>query len=353
MDFCAGPVLILDTAGLDDNVGPLGAAIDKTRGRSSTGPMWRCSWQSRDVDGTSRRAWSTRRRCAGSPFWSPSTDRPEEAVGSLSGEDPDKTVSHRPYLQGPAQREGYREALQGLLMTLAPEDVFRVPLADPRPPACGGLGHPCRAHRSGGPKGRIILPQVQTIRDALDGDAMCLIVKEHETSRRPERTQAPAGSRRHQDSRAVRKVCDDVPMDIPVTTFCVLRPGKKAASAHSRRAAASKRCSPATRSSSRGLFAPRPGGRHRPGENPPLAAGSSWAGSSRSRPLRGGGSGKTHRTSKTDHPLRRLHAEPLASALECSERHREAGVPRDRLRNGPSLSAGRDPRTLAPFPEGP
>jgi predicted GTPase len=30
------------------------------------------------------------------------------------------------------------------------------------------------------PKGRLILPQVQAIRDLLDGDAMCMVVKERE-----------------------------------------------------------------------------------------------------------------------------------------------------------------------------
>ena len=30
------------------------------------------------------------------------------------------------------------------------------------------------------PKGRLIVPQVQTIRDLLDGDAYCLVVKERE-----------------------------------------------------------------------------------------------------------------------------------------------------------------------------
>ena len=30
------------------------------------------------------------------------------------------------------------------------------------------------------PRGRLILPQVQSIRDLLDGDAMCMVVKERE-----------------------------------------------------------------------------------------------------------------------------------------------------------------------------
>ena len=43
------------------------------------------------------------------------------------------------------------------------------------------------------PKGRLILPQVQTIRDLLDGDAYCLVVKERELRDALERLKPPAG----------------------------------------------------------------------------------------------------------------------------------------------------------------
>jgi [FeFe] hydrogenase H-cluster maturation GTPase HydF len=126
----------------------------------------------------------------------------------------------------PLKREGYREALQGLLMKLAPGDFFRAPSLIAGLLPAGGLVVLVVPIDPEDPKGRLILPQVQTIRDALDGDAMCLIVKDRELSA------ALNGLKRPPDlvvtgSRAVRKVCDDVPTDIPVTTFCVLMARQK------------------------------------------------------------------------------------------------------------------------------
>jgi [FeFe] hydrogenase H-cluster maturation GTPase HydF len=63
------------------------------------------------------------------------------------------------------------------------------------------------------PKGRLILPQVQTIRDILDSDAYCMMVKERELSdalgrlNRPPRLVIT-------DSQAFLKVSADVPPDI-------------------------------------------------------------------------------------------------------------------------------------------
>ena len=47
------------------------------------------------------------------------------------------------------------------------------------------------------PKGRLILPQVQTIRDLLDGDAYCLVVKERELRDALDRLNAAAGAGGH------------------------------------------------------------------------------------------------------------------------------------------------------------
>jgi hypothetical protein len=46
------------------------------------------------------------------------------------------------------------------------------------------------------PKGRLILPQVQTIRDLLDSDAYCMVVKERELRPALDRLKAP-GPRHH------------------------------------------------------------------------------------------------------------------------------------------------------------
>jgi [FeFe] hydrogenase H-cluster maturation GTPase HydF len=71
------------------------------------------------------------------------------------------------------------------------------------------------------PKGRLILPQVQTIRDILDNDAMTLVVKERELK-------AALASLKGRprlvvtDSQAFLKVAADTPKDVPMTSFSIL-----------------------------------------------------------------------------------------------------------------------------------
>jgi [FeFe] hydrogenase H-cluster maturation GTPase HydF len=71
------------------------------------------------------------------------------------------------------------------------------------------------------PKGRLILPQVQTIRDILDHDAMALVVKERELK-------AALGRLNEKprivitDSQAFLKVAADTPKDVMMTSFSIL-----------------------------------------------------------------------------------------------------------------------------------
>jgi [FeFe] hydrogenase H-cluster maturation GTPase HydF len=71
------------------------------------------------------------------------------------------------------------------------------------------------------PKGRLILPQVQAIRDLLDHDAMALVVKERELRRALERLREPPRLV-VTDSQAFLKVAADTPRDVPMTSFSIL-----------------------------------------------------------------------------------------------------------------------------------
>jgi len=71
------------------------------------------------------------------------------------------------------------------------------------------------------PKGRLILPQVQVLREVLDSDAVGIIVKERELEK------ALAGLSRKPDlvitdSQVVLKVVGDIPPDVRFTTFSTL-----------------------------------------------------------------------------------------------------------------------------------
>ncbi len=71
------------------------------------------------------------------------------------------------------------------------------------------------------PKGRLIMPQVQTIRDLLDHNALSLVVKETELKRAlevlDEKPKIVVT-----DSQAFRKVAEDTPEDIMMTSFSIL-----------------------------------------------------------------------------------------------------------------------------------
>jgi [FeFe] hydrogenase H-cluster maturation GTPase HydF len=71
------------------------------------------------------------------------------------------------------------------------------------------------------PKGRLILPQVQAIRDLLDGDQMALVVKERELRAALDRLRRPPALV-VTDSQAFLKVAADVPIEIPLTSFSIL-----------------------------------------------------------------------------------------------------------------------------------
>ena len=71
------------------------------------------------------------------------------------------------------------------------------------------------------PKGRLILPQVQTIRDVLDHDAVAMVVKDREL-----RAALNSLSRKPRlvitDSQVFDRVAADVPCDVPITGFSIL-----------------------------------------------------------------------------------------------------------------------------------
>jgi len=119
------------------------------------------------------------------------------------------------------KRQNYPEALKQQLLEVAPADFVGTPslIGDLLPP--GGLAVLVVPIDLQAPKGRLILPQVQTIRDALDNDAMTLVVKERELAAALANLKNPPDIV-VTDSQAILKVTADVQKDIPVTTFSIL-----------------------------------------------------------------------------------------------------------------------------------
>jgi len=120
-----------------------------------------------------------------------------------------------------SRREHYLEILKEQLLEVAPADFAQTPslIGDLLPP--GGLAVLVVPIDLQAPKGRLILPQVQTIRDALDNDAATLVVKERELAAALANLINPPAIV-VTDSQAILKVTADVPPEIPVTTFSIL-----------------------------------------------------------------------------------------------------------------------------------
>ena len=73
----------------------------------------------------------------------------------------------------------------------------------------------------GAPKGRLILPQVQTLRDLLDHNILALVVKENQLANMLEKLACPPDLV-ITDSQVVNEVSAALPPDIPLTTFSTL-----------------------------------------------------------------------------------------------------------------------------------
>ena len=118
-------------------------------------------------------------------------------------------------------RERQVEAFKRVLVAAAPEGCLAEPaLVGDLLPA-GGLLVLVVPIDLQAPRGRLILPQVQTLRDALDHDAAALVVKERELPHALSRLR-DAPSLVVCDSQVVQKVVADVPPQAPCTTFSIL-----------------------------------------------------------------------------------------------------------------------------------
>lgn len=71
------------------------------------------------------------------------------------------------------------------------------------------------------PKGRLILPQVQTIRDLLDSDCLTYVVKETELKQALDNLKNPPALV-ITDSQAFKQVAEIVPENVPLTSFSIL-----------------------------------------------------------------------------------------------------------------------------------
>ncbi len=111
--------------------------------------------------------------------------------------------------------------LREALIKAAPEEFINAPsiISDLVPP--GELVVLVVPIDKEAPKGRLIQPQVQTIRDLLDGDSYCMVVKERELRDALDRLKRPPAMV-VTDSQAFLKVAGDTPPGVKMTSFSIL-----------------------------------------------------------------------------------------------------------------------------------
>jgi [FeFe] hydrogenase H-cluster maturation GTPase HydF len=120
-----------------------------------------------------------------------------------------------------SDRDVYVNAIKHQLIEVAPDDFVQPPSLIGDLVSPGGIAVLVVPIDLQAPKARLILPQVQTIRDTLDNDAAAFVVKERELpamlsmlNKKPDVVVT--------DSQAILKVSADVPKGIKLTTFSIL-----------------------------------------------------------------------------------------------------------------------------------
>ncbi len=213
-----GPVLFIDTAGIDD-VGALGEQrIRKTMAvfdRTDLGIIVSNSKDWGDFEEKILQELKDRNIPAILVF-NKSDLYPSRSclLNSLSGE-------KLPFVETSALNGEGISILRQTILKTAPDDFIN------RPSILSDLVGPGEAAilvvpiDKEAPKGRLILPQVQSIRDLLDGDSFCMVTKERELREALSRLNKPP-KLVVTDSQAFLKVAADTPPEIPLTSFSIL-----------------------------------------------------------------------------------------------------------------------------------
>ena len=213
-----GPVLFIDTAGVDD-AGALGEMrVDKTKqvfDRTDIGIIVTTPNQWGDFETEILAELERRQIPALVIFNKCDLDKPCSKIISELNE------QKIPHIQTIAtEKKGVLE-LREKLVQIVPDEFIKTPsiIGDLLPK--GDLAILVVPIDMEAPKGRIILPQVQTIRDVLDNDAYCLMCKDRELPDALNRLNRPPAVV-VTDSQAFEKVSASTPDSIALTSFSIL-----------------------------------------------------------------------------------------------------------------------------------
>ncbi|MCX7904902.1 MAG: [FeFe] hydrogenase H-cluster maturation GTPase HydF [Caloramator sp.] len=211
-----GPVVIIDTAGLDDE-GELGELrIKKTKEVMDKTDLAILVFTADSRDFSLEKEWFRELRLRNIPV-----------IGVINKVDLDDIAEEEfknqfdiPFVKVSAKNKQNIGKLKELIQVYAPKDFERETIVGDiiKPKDLILLVAPQDIQA---PKGRLILPQVQVLRDILDHDAMPIIVKDSELedslkvlNKKPDLVIT--------DSQVFAKVNSIIPKDVPLTSFSIL-----------------------------------------------------------------------------------------------------------------------------------
>ena len=213
-----GPVLFIDTAGIDD-VGELGTLrVEKTRrviDRADVAILVTAAgeWDTYEEDLLDR--FREGQVPVIAVFNKADLQRPSPAILDRLAEHQVRVV------QTVANRGEGMLDLREALIEATPKELLNTPTIVGDLVPAGEMAVLVVPIDMEAPKGRLILPQVQTIRDLLDSDAYCMVVKERELRDALARLNRPPALV-ITDSQAFLKVAADTPRGVLLTSFSIL-----------------------------------------------------------------------------------------------------------------------------------
>ena len=213
-----GPVVFIDTAGIDD-CGALGdLRVQKTRGvfdRADVAIVVAAAGAWGDFEASLLRELQERKTPHVVVF-------NKADLGSPAAETRQRLAeSHTPLVETVATQGTGLLDLREALIELVPKDILDPPAIAADLVPAGEMAVLVVPIDMEAPKGRLILPQVQTIRDLLDNDAYCMVVKERELRDALDRLRRPPALV-VTDSQAFLRVAADTPRSVKLTSFSIL-----------------------------------------------------------------------------------------------------------------------------------
>lgn len=212
-----GPVVFMDTAGIDD-VGDLGAA----RVQKSLSVL---EWMDIAIVVCEAKTWGEheenilrKTKLNGTPTIVVFNKTDLQAPSETQVQDL-RARGYKVVQTSAANREGIAELRDAIIATVLEQ-------TEPDRPLMGELAKAgdtvilVTPIDTGAPKGRLILPQVQAIRELLDAGAKCMVIKEDRITETLNELKDPP-QLVVSDSQVVLRVVKEVPEPIPVTTFSI------------------------------------------------------------------------------------------------------------------------------------